>query len=466
MGSIYLNEKIAEGGFGLVFRVDRTERAVCGEMDCRTRDCVAKLMERKDAKKELDILKDVREKILDPEIRKSVVIDASMCEIDEVENYYENSNITRHFDDPVIMVFENAGIDFFTFITSSHYTIPINSTTLMQMEQFLYFLIILLFKYQMIHADIKMENIVYSIEKGYQLIDWGLATTLERTNDIMNNRLSSEWIVNYDDLYYKLPIVHLYHNLSRGPIDRIEDLQKEYFTRFMDNLLYLVNSYTSNFQEHMEKEIAKANEYFNGQNIEELQLQIMLKYDVFSMGIILLTQISCWYEFCKYDYTGHFRVTMHQLQLFIDYLLDRCIIGDVRKMNTFPELYLAYTSFMLHPEVINEIGLTEEDINHLKSRRNEVNYNDPSFNMYLTDFLNDGVSGIKWDIIEPPLEPDGVSTEELKIVDRESHFSTISEHAETDDISHDGGGTDKSNVHFPNRSMVKTVTYRFIKNTD
>ena len=449
MASIYLNEKIAEGGFGLVFRVARTEQAVCGDMECRTRECVAKVMERKYAEQELNKLIHVRDKILDPEMRKSVVIDASMCEIDVVENYHGNPSITKEFGDPVIIVFENAGIDLFTYITSEDYSIPVNRTTLMQMEQFLYFLIILLFKYHMIHADIKCENIVYSHEKGYRLIDWGLATDL----DTISTRMKSfkRNTVNADNLFYNLPIAYLYHNLSQGLIGRTGDPQEDYFTRKdIDILIGQVEPYFSNFQENMENEIAKANRYFNGQHTQELQLQIMLKYDVFAMGIVLIEQVSYWYF--NLDSNSIIR---KQLLLFIDYLLDRCVIGDVRKMDMFPELYLAYTSILLHPVVIDEIELTEEDIDHIISRRNEIKQNDPNFNLYLANFRKRNISGIWWndDVLLPAL--DGASTEELEIVDSESHFSAIQEHAETDDISHGGGGTDKSNVHFPNRRMMK-----------
>lgn len=288
---------LAEGSYGCV---------ISPGFDCLNKkiikNTVAKLFINKyDFEKEI-LTNNIMNKVIDKSNNFTIKM-ISSCGLDDnyleylkknVDNFSNCKNIKKKKENKIYqIIFENGGLDLETYMINNQNNIDIYYL-LNEMIKIIFgikFLII----YNILHADIKINNILFNGKK-LSLIDFGF---VQNINNFYNDYNFKWMIKNY--IYYYPPEMQLFALLANNEINKkkikINSLSLlKYLKEDIKHNKYIFNKYPNYFNE-----IKKINKFIKTQtesfylklknkqipNISDHYNELAKKIDIYQLGIVI-----------------------------------------------------------------------------------------------------------------------------------------------------------------------------------
>jgi len=288
---------LAEGTYGCV---------ISPSFDCINkkikRNTVAKLfINNNDYQKEI-LINNIMNKIIDKYNNFTIKM-ISNCELDEnyleylhknVDNFSNCKNIKKKKENKVYqIIFENGGLDLETYMIN--YQNNMNVNYLLNQIIKIMFGIKFLIHYNILHGDIKVNNLLFNGKK-LSLIDFGFAQTIKN----FYNNYNFKWMIkNY--IYYYPPEMQLFallndNNINKKNIKFNSLSLLKYLKQDIKDNKYIFNKYPKYFNE-----IKKINLFIKTQtesfylklknnkipNISDHYNELAKKIDIYQLGIVI-----------------------------------------------------------------------------------------------------------------------------------------------------------------------------------
>lgn len=183
-GSWRIKEKLGEGSFGKVFRIERTDFKT-------TYNAALKVITIPQSESEI---KSIASERMDASAYYEGIVEAIIREFEIMSKLKGNSNIVSYEDHKVVPHEDGIGWDIFirmellTPLLNYTKTHQLNRNEVIRLGIDICKALELCQKNNIIHRDIKPENIFVSDNDDYKLGDFGIARTLDQTSDMLSKK--------------------------------------------------------------------------------------------------------------------------------------------------------------------------------------------------------------------------------------------------------------------------------------
>ena len=168
-------DPIAAGSVGVIYKID-AKKDKTGTVKCHQLPyCVVKMMTEDAAdteKKEMDA---VSAQIVEDWDRNMILTQVYKVPIGRIKGL----NAPPRAGYNTGLVYYNAGDDLFKLLIEDR-SLKLDNHLILYLSNLLLFIARLTYKYQLIHHDLKCENITFTRERGFKVIDWGFMCSMKK----------------------------------------------------------------------------------------------------------------------------------------------------------------------------------------------------------------------------------------------------------------------------------------------